>query len=323
MDVGVIYPKMPTALGGVLPYADLARRHGSRLWFGHSSAIDSLTLMAALAGRGVAVPLGTAVTLHPLWSPTTLARQAVSISRLSGASVLLGIGPGGTRFQESVLGTPLARPVAETEQFARRVLAVTESSDVPIQLGLGVLRSAMAEAAGRVASHAITWLTPGSWIRGTIAPALARGALSTGRAVPALEAVAHVGVRRPGRDPVSLTQSAVHAHLAAPHYRDMLNRAGIDLHDDGRSAARAVLDAGVYIYGSPKEIADELERLHADGANEVVLNVFGVLASHGEAAALEDLEEVLEVLAARRVARERERNEALDSFLNGAQGVLS
>ncbi|PPI41098.1 MULTISPECIES: LLM class flavin-dependent oxidoreductase [unclassified Rathayibacter] len=323
MDVGVMYPKMPTTLGGVLPYADLARRHGGRLWFGHSDAVDSLTMMAALAGRGAAIPLGTAVTLHPLWSPSALARQALSISRLSGASVVLGIGPGGARFQESALGAPLARPVAETERFARQVLAVTEHSPAAVQLGFGVLRPAMAEAAGRAASHAITWLTPGSWIRDSIAPALARGAASSERPVPHLEAVVHVGVRRPGRDPVSLVDSAVHAHLAAPHYRDMLRRAGIDLPDDGRGAARAVVDQGVYLFGSPEEIADGLELLHADGADEVVVNVFGVLASHGEAAALADLEEVLAVLTERRIARERARTEALDSFLAGAEDVLA
>ncbi|MEI3867516.1 LLM class flavin-dependent oxidoreductase [Microbacterium sp. CCNWLW134] len=316
IDVGVMYPEMPVALGPVIPYADAARGGGHRLWFGQSNIVDSHATMAALIGRGYTIPFGTGVVLHPLWHPHGLGIQALSIARLSGHSYVAGIGPGGTEFQQKALGAPLPRPAAATEEFARRLLSVVPvplrthpHSGQPIdphfgavEVGFGVLRPGMARASGRSAQWAITWLTPEAYLRDTLIPAAERGADEAGERMPRVAAIVHVGIRRLGRDPDRMAFRAVGAHLTAPHYVDMLKRAGIEVDAaDPVAGARRIVRDEVYLYGSATEIVDAAERLGDAGVDEVVFNVFGVSQEHGTGAALHDLSEVLDEVRQRRV----------------------
>lgn len=311
-----MYPEMPAHLGGVVPYAELARVGGHRLWFGHSNVVDSLHAMAALAGRGYPLSFGSAVALYPLYHPHGFAVLARSVARLTGQTYVAGVGPGSALFQTQLLGEPLARPVTGAGQFVEDVKSVipkplsTGPADGPervdrtfgsVETGLGVLRPAMARSAGRHAEWAITWLTPGSYIEEVLQPEMVAAARAASRAVPRTASVVHLAVRRPGRDPQQLAHAAVGAHLAAPHYTSMLQRAGVPAHPaDPWAGAGAVVDAGIYLYGTAEEIVTAIEDMHERGVHEVVLNVFGVSKMHGAGQAVEDLEEVLHTLWDRR-----------------------
>lgn len=309
MTIGIMYPQMPGALGGVVAYAEVARRGGHRLWFGHSSQTDSHMTMAALIGRGYSIPFGNAVALFPLWHPHGLAVQARSIARMSGSSYILAIGPGGHLFQEKTLGSRIEHPVSATLAYARSLREIIPEASPEgvsphrdVELGFGVLRPAMARASGRGADWAVTWLTPASYLRSTIVPESRAAARGAGRPTPRVASVVHFAINRPGRDPVALSEESNRDHLSAPHYVSMLQQAGLDIElGDTLGGARALVDDGTYLYGSAAEVADRIAILEESGVDHVVINVFGVVRLHGNAEALVDLEELLAELHRREV----------------------
>jgi hypothetical protein len=152
----------------------------------------------------------------------------------------------------------------------------------------------MARAAGAAADVAITWMTPPEYVRDVLAPALAQGAADRPKP-PRIATVVHVGVARKGRDPWRLALAAAGAHLSAPHYTDMLRRAGIAA-DPGEPAAgaRALVDTGVYAYGSAAELAKCVRGYQDAGVDEVILNAAGVASAEGNDAAVTDLAEILD-----------------------------
>lgn len=314
-NIGVFYPEMPTAIGPVIPYAEAARRGGHRLWFGYSSTVDSHLTMAGLAGRGYALPFGSAVALYPLFHSHGFAVQAQSIGRLTGQTYVAGVGPGSTALQRSVFGAPMKAPVRQAGEFLDQVKTIipkpllTGPADGPervdklfgsVETGLGVLRQSMARCAGSKAEWAITWLTPEHYLEHTLIPEMRTAADDSQRPAPRVASVVHVAIRRPGRDARQLAHAAVGAHLAAPHYTAMLRSAGVPADPaDPWAGAGELVSSGTYVYGSADDIVDAVTRLQDRGVHEVVLNVFGVSKLYGAGHAIDDLEEILAVAHAR------------------------
>ncbi|MET9059550.1 LLM class flavin-dependent oxidoreductase [Streptomyces antibioticus] len=163
-----------------------------------------------------------------------------------------------------------------------------------VETGLGVLRPTLARAAGQVADAAIIWMTPHGYVQDTLLPAMAEGAAEAGRPVPRLITVVHAAVNRPHRSPYRLAYTAARAHLAGPHYSDMLRRAGLRVHHSHPAiGARALVDAGVFLYGTAQEIAAGLAEYDRAGVDEVVVNVAGVYSDHGREDAVRDLQDIL------------------------------
>ncbi|MCX4742527.1 LLM class flavin-dependent oxidoreductase [Streptomyces antibioticus] len=163
-----------------------------------------------------------------------------------------------------------------------------------VETGLGVLRPTLARAAGQVADAAISWMTPHGYVQDTLLPAMAEGAAEAGRPVPRLVTVVHAAVNRPHRSPYRLACTAARAHLAGPHYSDMLRRAGLRVHHSHPTiGARALVDAGVFLYGTAQEIAAGLAEYDRAGVDEVVVNVAGVYSDHGREGAVRDLQDIL------------------------------
>ncbi|MGW7822753.1 LLM class flavin-dependent oxidoreductase [Streptomyces puniciscabiei] len=320
-QTSVIYPLQPSSVGEIVPVARLLQQRGrGRLWLGQSMGLDTHQLFAALTGMGIRIPFGSSVVLSPLRHPFDAALQARSVAAMSGSPYVAGIGPGGADFQRMVMREAYARPVSAAAEYVsvmRRLLAgerVDEDGahfhthaqlgpppSAPVELGLGVLRSAMARAAGRVADVAITWLTPAPYIRDTLVPSLAAGASSEHRRSPRVATVVHVAVARPGRDIRRTAFNAASGHLSLPHYTDMLRQAGITAdpaHPD--EGAGAIVDAGLFVTGTPQEIADGLDEYRHAGVDEVILNVCGVTRSEGLGAGLRDLTDILGAVDDRR-----------------------
>lgn len=86
----------------------------------------------------------------------------------------------------------------------------------------------------------------------------------------------HVALAHPGRDPIELIGRTSLGHLQAPHYRDMLRRAGVALSDDDwRVDAQGLLDAGVFLFEDEPGLAGRLQAYRDAGVDEVALNVHG------------------------------------------------
>ncbi|MGV2917612.1 LLM class flavin-dependent oxidoreductase [Streptomyces alfalfae] len=310
----VIYPLMPTSIGQVLPFARLLQAHGSgRLWLGQSVRLDTHQIFAALAGMGIRIPLGSGVTLAPLRHPYDAAVQARSVSALAGTPYVAGIGPAAPDFQGALLPSPYAKPLAVMREYLTLMRGLLDGDVVrhegehfsveaqlfdldvpPIELGLGVLRPRMAKLAGEVADVAVTWMTPAGYIADTLLPALSDGAAQAGRKTPRVVTMVHVAVARPKRDIRRTARLGAGAHLSAEHYTDMLRRGGVEAYaNDPDTGAAALVDAGVFVAGTPDEIATELQRYRRQGVDEVVMNPAGVLQSEGLGAAVTDLREIL------------------------------
>ncbi|MFF9351840.1 LLM class flavin-dependent oxidoreductase [Streptomyces sp. NPDC014734] len=309
----VMIPHQPDCVDDALPYAELAlRRRARRLWTGQSLRLDPLQLFAHLAGRGLRPPVGTGVSLMPLRTPYDAVVQARSLALITGRAVVMGYGPATPGFVASLHGAPYRSPRTAATEFltvARTLLdgdttdptgeyhrprtALTPTRPHPaVELGAGVLRPAMARFAAPVTDVAVTWLTPADYVRDVLVPALREGA--DDRPPPRVATVVHLAVDRPGRDPARLAGAVLSAHLSASHYLDMLRRAGVAMRaeDDLFVKAKQLVDAGVFVYGSPAHIARELARHRAAGIDEVILNVGGVQFTHGLHEALADLEDV-------------------------------
>ncbi|WP_420123536.1 LLM class flavin-dependent oxidoreductase [Nakamurella sp.] len=318
-SLSVLLPFIPRRPEQVLPYAALVEwTAAERLWQGQALAIEPFSTFAATAGAGFRVPTGLAVTLMPLRHPFAAADLAVSLAMTTGESVVAGFGPGARSLQQSLLGEAYRSPLTATREYLTivRELVAGRPVDVAgeyytcrgrlphvptprIDLGLGVLRSGMADLAGEVADLAITWLTPARYLAETIVPAAAAGAARAGRARPRITALVPAALRRPDRDPVDLTLGGSSAHLSLPHYQDMLRRAGIDVTgDDLTLDAKKLVTAGGFLYGDPEELAGQFRAYRAAGVDEIVLNLTGVFNRHGPRAAMDDLKTMLTAAAA-------------------------
>lgn len=315
----VVYPLQPHSVQAMLPYGQLLRSRGGRLWTGQSLRLDTHQLLASLVERVPGLSVGTGVTLTPLRHPFEAAVHARTLAAISGAPVVAGFGPGAREFQETVMSEPYRSPLTAMREYVSIVRRLLDGETVdhegeyhtlrgglypmttpPIEVGLGVLRPRMAELAGRVADVAVTWLTPSSYLREQIVPAVEKGAKEAGRTPPRIATVVHVAVARPGRDPLRTIRAGAAAHLVGPHYADMLRKAGLDVDvaDPDRGAA-ALLDSGTFVTGTVEEISAGLQRYRESGVDEVVLNPAGVLVTEGPQAALRDVWEILEAEAGR------------------------
>ncbi|MFU8872174.1 LLM class flavin-dependent oxidoreductase [Micromonospora sp. SL4-19] len=272
----------------------------------------------AAAGAGFRVPTGIGVSLMPLRHPYEAAMQARSVALATGHPVVAGFGPGSRDFQTNIMGAPYDSPLTTARtyvQVVRRLLdgevvrldgpelrlnaQLAPAAAAPVEVGLGVLRPKMAMVAGEVADVAITWLTPPSYIRDVLAPALRAGAAKAGRtAPPRIAAMVPVGIDREDVPAETLALASNAAHLQAPHYLDMLRQAGIPLAGrDLQSAARAVVEANAFVRGDLDTVVKRLAEYGEAGVDEIVLNLTGVHKACGPQAAFSDLKTILGVWA--------------------------
>jgi alkanesulfonate monooxygenase SsuD/methylene tetrahydromethanopterin reductase-like flavin-dependent oxidoreductase (luciferase family) len=317
--VSFMFPQQPTDPDAVLPFADLAIEVGAeRLWFGQSLRIESHPAVAYMAGAGRRLSVGMAVGLTVLRHPYDAALQARSLAQLLRNPVAIGYGAAYPSYVEGVQGRSYARPatyVAEYIDIARRLArneqvsfdtdqfsvhtALPPMSTPRVEFGAGVLRPTMARLTGQHGDLAMTWLTPVNYIRDVVIPFLALGAAGV-QPVPRVVAVVHAAVARPGRSALLLAQHGSISHLQAPHYTDMLRRAGLDVDPgDPVSGAREIVQAGIYLYGDPDSIAQRISEYHAIGVDEVVINPSSISNMHGMDAAMQDLREIFAAVAAR------------------------
>ncbi|WP_446664893.1 LLM class flavin-dependent oxidoreductase [Flexivirga sp. B27] len=320
-----MFPQQPSDPDAVVPYGQLTQEIGAaRLWFGQSLRIESHPALAYLAGTGCHISVGMAVGLMVLRHPYDAALQARSLARVMRQPVAIGYGAAYPSFVRSVRGAPYEKPARAVGEFidiARRLArgeAVDFHGDMfdvhtqlppmdtpTVEIGAGVLRETMARVTGRRGDLAMTWLTPTSYIEDVIMPALQRGAERGNQPRPRVVSVVHAGVERPGRNGMLLAQHGSITHLSAPHYTDMLRRAGLDVDaSDPVAGARELVQEGIYLYGSPEYIADGIASYHEAGVDEVVINPTSVTNMYGSEQTMEDLRDIFAAVRSRaRVAQ--------------------
>ncbi|MGW0608694.1 LLM class flavin-dependent oxidoreductase [Streptomyces sp. NPDC002640] len=301
---------MPVTGEQILPFAHIVQKgDAERLWTGQSLFLEPHSALAHAAGAGVRIPMGTSVTLMPLRHPFQAALQARSLAALTGQPFIAGLGTGPEPFVQSLRGKRYESPLTAVREYATVVRGLLEGDtvalvgeyhamagglvpmDTPrVELGLGVLRPRMAELAGELADVAITWLAPPSYLAEVIVPALDTGAARVNRHRPRLAAVVHVSIDAPNRDHEQIVLAASQAHLQAPHYADMLRRAGIEVDPQNLAKTTAeLLDSGTVAVGSTDDILHAVAAYREAGADEVILSATGIQAVDGTRASLDAL----------------------------------
>ena len=297
MKISILVPVPVLLASAALPFAGLVRHSGAhRLWLGQGMVVDSYQVFTHLVAHQLGVPAGSGVALAPLRHPLDTAIQLNTVSALLDQPLVAGFGTGSRQFQQDVLGRAWESPLTAMREYLMIVRGLLEGREVdldgryftaharllsevraaPVSLGLGVLRPRMAELAGEVADTAITWLASPNYLADVIGPALDRGAERAGRDRPQITAVVPVAGARPGRDVREVLWNGSRAHLAGPHYRDMLRRGGAELSDDPVRDAGLLLDHGVFVGGDEQDVLAGIDRFEQAGVDELVLNITGV-----------------------------------------------
>ncbi|GGF97900.1 hypothetical protein GCM10007304_09800 [Rhodococcoides trifolii] len=261
-----------------------------RVWFGQQSSVSVLGGVGYAAGRGHRVPVGSAVTLLPTTTPFASALELRSLAQLSGSTVSAYFSPGYPAIQHALDGRRWPSPLTATREFFAALRGLLAGADVSergdyysttftspaedvtssVELGLGVLRPAMARLAGEIADGAVTWLSSPDYLSEVLVPALHDGADSAHRAAPRVVATLHAGVGVDPADAVQVVRTGIGPHLSAPHYRDMLTRSGLQLDGPVTDAdVRAVIDRRLFVVGDALDVAARAAELADAGADEV------------------------------------------------------
>ncbi|WP_344495079.1 LLM class flavin-dependent oxidoreductase [Nonomuraea monospora] len=310
-------PFVPRRPEQILPYAALVEWTAAHaLWQGQATLIEPHQGFVYAAGAGFRVPTGLGVTLMPLRHPYEAALQVRSLALATGEPVVAGFGPGPISFQESLLGERYRSQLGAIREYVTAVRGLLDGGVVdvhgeyvqckamlppavspPIEIGLGVLRTNMARLAGEVADVAITWLTPVDYLAGTVMPALREGAEKAGRPAPRLAAMVPLAMTRPDRTPTEQAMASNALHLQAPHYVDMLRKAGLDVTGkDPAADAKAAVAGGAFLSGDLDELVAALKEYERVGADEIILNLTGVFNLQGQKEAMNELKALLGAL---------------------------
>ncbi len=307
--VSVLFGQQVNQLEPVVEYARVCEARGMRLWLGQSLMIETHAALAAVAGRGISIETGLSVAVAPLRSPVDAFTQARSVAKLMGRPIAAGYGMGSAKVAGQLLGREFTAPAQYMASYVEQIKALKQDpsnfnpdDDGPatgehaIEVGCGVLRPRMTREAGRVADFVVSWLTPRDYLASTLLDALDTGAAAAGRARPRVVSIVQCALAGADRNPVRLASMGCGQHIRLPHYANMLQKAGIDITGSPASDLRAALRTGLFAYGSAHEIAAIVNSYFRVGVDEVVLNVGSVGLEHGNAAALNDVEEILEAV---------------------------
>ncbi|MFC5827810.1 LLM class flavin-dependent oxidoreductase [Nonomuraea insulae] len=310
-------PFVPRRPEQILPYAALVEWTSAHaLWQGQATLIEPHQGFVYAAGAGFRVPTGLGVTLMPMRHPYEAALQVRSLAMTTGEPVVAGFGPGPVVFQESLLGERYPSQLGAIREYVTAVRGLLDGGVVDIrgeyvqckgmlppavapkiEIGLGVLRKGMARLAGEIADVAITWLTPVDYLAGTVVPGLREGAEKAGRPAPRLAAMVPIALARPDRTPVEQAMASNALHLQAPHYIDMLQKAGLDVTGkDPAADAKAVVAGGAFLSGDLDQLVAALKEYEQAGADEIILNLTGVFNLQGQKETMNELKSLLGAL---------------------------
>jgi F420-dependent oxidoreductase-like protein len=267
----------------------------------HIAARDSLTVLAAYAGRTKRIKLGTGVLPIHSRTPVATAQAAATIDELSGGRMVLGLGISHRVTVENWYGTKIEKPVAEMREYAQAIRAMFHGEDAPndqrfptrfrfmgyeprpdLPIYIAALSPAMLRLAGEIADGAMLWLCNPEYIREVVVPEVTEGRRRAGKSLDGFDIVAAVPAAV--TDDVEVARAYLRKDLipyfSLPFYRAMIERSGftddIEGFDtamqggDPEGAASAISDRFLELLaaiGSPADAAAAVERYREAGAN--------------------------------------------------------
>ena len=251
--------------------------------------LDSITVMAAAAGRTKSVKFGTSIVPTYPRHPLVMVQQTQVVAQLAPGRFRLGIGPSHRPSMRS-MGIRMNNPLGHLREYLRILKGLLQTGKVdfegeffqahetiPEALDVPVMASALQrrsfELCGAEADGAISWICPGAYLRDVALPAMREGAEQAGRQTPPLVAHAPVCVH----EDVAEVRAAVQqqfGHPRMPFYQRMLVDAGFPEAVNG-VWSDAMVDSIVF-WGDETRVGERITELFSWGASEVLLSPIGV-----------------------------------------------
>ncbi len=287
-----------TAMGGdskqvVSTIKELEERGIKAAWLTAGGGLDNLTLFAAAAAGTDRILLGTCI--NTIWSrhPVAAAQQVQVIGQLAPGRFRYGIGTGHARGMETTFGADFTAPLGHLSEYltlTRTLLGqgavefegrfyrgtvklAAPMPDVPVLAA--ALRPRAYEVCGEFADGAISWVSPGAYLRDVALPALRRGAERGGRSVPPL--VAHVPICV--SEDIEAVRTATREQLAiyprAPFYQQMFAEAGFPEAAETETWSDGMVEAVVFS-GSEDKVSARINELFDWGISEIIATVVTV-----------------------------------------------
>ena len=251
--------------------------------------MDSITVMAAAAGRTQKIKFGTSVVPIFPRHPLVMVQQTQVVAQLAPGRFRLGIGPSHRPYMRA-MGIRMNNPLGHLREYLQILKALLQTGKVdfdgefyqahetiPEALDVPVMASALQrrsfELCGAESDGAISWICPATYLRDVALPAMKEGAKQAGRQVPPL--IAHA--------PVCVHEDATEVRAAVPQqfggptlpfYQRMLIDAGFPEAAQG-VWSDAMIDAIVF-WGDETRVAERIKEMFSLGASEVLISPIGV-----------------------------------------------
>ena len=254
------------------------------------ASLDSITVMAAAAGRTQKIKFGTSVVPTFPRHPLVMVQQAQVVAQLAPGRFRLGVGPS-HRPNMRTMGIRMNNPLGYLREYLQILKALLQTGKVdfdgefyqahetiPEALDVPVMASALQrgsfELCGAESDGAISWICPGTYLRDVALPAMKEGAKQAGRQVPPLIAHAPVCVHEDSAEIRAAVQQQWGPYLRLPFYRRMLIDAGFPEAAQG-VWSDAMIDSVVF-WGDETRVAERIKEMFSRGASEVLISPFGV-----------------------------------------------
>ncbi|MFI7455122.1 TIGR03564 family F420-dependent LLM class oxidoreductase [Nonomuraea sp. NPDC049714] len=269
------------------PFAELSEKIASAAddgfdsaWMSHIFGLDALTALA-VAGRGHAIELGTAVVpIYPR-HPAALAQQAMTVNAALGGRLTLGIGLSHRVVIEDMYGYSFDKPARQMKEYLEVLLPASRGDQVDytgetvkanIRLGapgagfpvlVAALGPRMLKLAGAVADGTALWMTGPKTVADHIAPTINAAAAEAGRERPRIVCSLPVSVTDDPAAARARADEMFEVYGQLPSYRAMLDREG------------AAGPGDVAIVGDESSVRAQIEQLAEAGVTDFVASVFG------------------------------------------------
>lgn len=283
----------PAGLTAALTAVRAAEDRGfARIWMAQLPAIagvapwDVLTTFAAAGLQteriGVASGVLVAHTQHPL----ALARQALTVSALTGGRLLLGIGVSHRWVVSDIYGYSYARPVGYLREYLEiltpalrgeavdhhgdRLTAVGQLSAAGVaapEIVIAALGPRMLQLAGSLAGGTVTSWVGVKTVGNHIVPTINAAAEAAGKPTPKVIVGLPVSVTKDVDSAKAAILSSFGASGEMPAYRAMLDAEGADTIAD------------VCVVGDEDSVLRQLQRIAGTGATEFAALPFGDTAT--------------------------------------------
>ena len=270
---------------------DYEERSIGAAWLTVGSAnLDGITLMAAAGVRTEQILLGTCIV--PTWGrhPVAAAQQVQVAAQLSGNRFRYGIGPSHVAAMQRVFGADYRTPVTALREYLTIVKTLLETGAVEFEgkiyrasvalpapvPGVPVMASALRpksyETCGELADGAISWVSPGTYLRDVALPAIRRGAERAGRPVPPLIAHTPVCVHDNPNEVRAAAREQLANYPRSPFYQAMFAEAGFPEAGETEGWSDAMIEA-VVLSGGEERVRARIAGMFELGAGEIIVSV--------------------------------------------------